>query len=76
VIDETDADLETLTEGAGPHPLFNGVQRCVVVGLREPTFERNGKAVDLRAPGLTMHFDGAEITTRGQVILIEVAATP
>ena len=75
-LDEAGADLESLTEGAGAHPLFNGVKKSIVAGLAEPVIERSGKGVDLRAPGLTLHFDAARVTTRGQEVRIQVEATP
>lgn len=61
VLDADSADVEALTEGAGPHPLFNGVRRLVLTGLPEPEVAEAGGTVGVRAPGLTAEFRGASV---------------
>ena len=53
---------ECLTQGAGSHPLFGGVQSLLLTGLPEDfTPSREGGAVKLTAPGLEATFTGAEV---------------
>lgn len=60
VIDEAGVDLESLTEGAGPHPLFNGVRKVTVAGLPQPDVVRGEGRVAIRTPGVTLTFEGAD----------------
>ena len=53
-------DRPSLTEGVGPHPLFNGARKLVVTGLSEPkVVEAEGK--------VTVETEGAKGTFRGRV---------
>jgi hypothetical protein len=72
VIDEEVADLETLTEGVGPHPLFNGVRRATVAGLARPQIERAGGAVTVRAPGCTARFVSAVAEVSRRQVLVRL----
>ncbi len=76
VIDESGADLEGLTEGVGPHPLFNGVMALTVAGLGEPQTSTAGTEVTVRAPGFTARFANATVATRGSTIVISVGKRP
>lgn len=76
VIDESGADLEGLTEGVGPHPLFNGVRTLTVAGLAEPQTTTAGAEVAVRAPGFTARFANATTATNGRTIVITVAPKP
>jgi hypothetical protein len=62
MIDEAGADLTALTEGAGAHPLFNGVKRVVVAGLGKPAVTNDGGATKVSAPGLAATIRGATVT--------------
>ena len=66
------ADVEVLTEGAGPHPLFNGVARVVLTGLQEPEVSEAGGAVEVSAPGFTATFEGAQIIRGGNTIIVQL----
>ena len=44
-------DHASLTEGAGPHPLFNGARKLTVTGLAEPKVTEAGGRVTLDVPG-------------------------
>lgn len=55
----------TITEGAGAHPLFDGVRRAVLTGLDEPDVHDAGGVVTIRARGLTAEFRGARIERDG-----------
>ncbi len=58
-------DRPSLTTGVGPHPLFNGVRRLTVTGLRsEPTV---AEGEDM----LTITAEGVDVTARGAVLVRE-----
>ena len=57
--------LTFLTDGAGAHPLFNGVQRVVVACLTEPQIDSVAGAVTVRTEGFSASFSGVELR-RGQ----------
>ena len=67
------ADIEVLTEGQGPHPLFNGVERVVLSGLPEPEVREAGGTVSVRGPGFTAEFRGARLTRSGEVVTIRLS---
>lgn len=71
-LDTGAADVEALTEGAGPHPLFNGVQRVVLAGLAEPEVSEVGGTVAVRAPGFRAEFREASFTRSGHVVTIRL----
>lgn len=71
-IDGGAADVEALTEGAGSHPLFNGVVRVVLAGLPEPEVHEADGTVTISAPGLTASFDGARVVRRGRTITVSL----
>ncbi len=73
VVDETDADVEALTEAAGAHPLFNGVARVTIAGIAErPEVDGDGARTVLRAPGFTASFPDADVEVRGRVLMIRL----
>lgn len=76
LIDEAGADVEGLTEGVGPHPLFNGVLTLTVAGLAEPHATTAGTEVSVRAPGFTTRFTSATVATRGTTVYINVNPKP
>lgn len=76
LIDEAGADVEGLTEGVGPHPLFNGVMTLTVGGLAQPEASASGNEVTVRAAGFTAHFRGATLTTRERTAYITLAPRP
>lgn len=65
-----DSSMEALSQGVGPHPLFNGVRRLTVAGLSEREVRNDGKQVTIRAPGLTARFEGAELREVGRDVVI------
>jgi hypothetical protein len=63
----------SLTEGAGEHPLFNGVRRLTVTGLAsEPAVTEAGGKTTIAAENLKAEFTGAEVTRSGQTILVRL----
>ncbi len=73
MLDETGADLTALTEGAGAHPLFNGVRRVVIAGLARPVVKAEGGATTVTAPGLTASIRGAAVTVNEGAREVHVA---
>jgi hypothetical protein len=71
-LDGPSADVEAVTEAAGSHPLFNGVQRVIVSSATEPEFRTTADSVALRAPGLTAEFAQAELTRAARELTIEI----
>jgi hypothetical protein len=66
-------DRASLTEGLGPHPLFNGVARITVAGLSaEPDVREQGDTTTLKAEGLTATLKGARVERSGQTITVRL----
>jgi hypothetical protein len=64
-------DRHCLTEGAGKHPLFEGVARATITGLTsEPRIEETNGAVKISENGLTLDFRGARVAQDGQTVTI------
>jgi len=63
-----------LTDGSGPHPLFNGIRVVELTGLPEPELSRAQGTVTLKAEGLTLAFKGASAQRRGEVITVRVGS--
>lgn len=63
----------SLTEGAGEHPLFNGLQRLTVTGLAsEPAVSESGGKTTVNADNLKAEFTGARVTRSGQTLVIRL----
>ncbi len=73
-IDGDGADIEAFTEGAGEHPLFEGVKRVVFSGLPRPDVRKELSEVTFRAPGLEGHFKDATYVVEGFELIVKVAA--
>lgn len=71
-IDEAGADVEALTEAAGPHPLFNGVRRLIVAGLARPEVATEGGQVTIRGSGFTATFKNASAQVNGTEVVIRL----
>ncbi len=74
-MDGDDADLEALTEGIGPHPLFNGMDRVVIAGLAKPEIETAGGQVVIRGAGLTATFEKAVVSESDTELLVQLEST-
>jgi hypothetical protein len=62
-----------LTEGAGEHPLFNGVRRLTVAGLpSEPTVKESGDAVSIATADLKAEFNAARVAREGRTITVQL----
>jgi hypothetical protein len=67
-------DAEALTEGAGSHPLFQGVRRVELTGLAEPELGKADGKVTVRARGLDLEFKGARATQSGETITVRLGS--
>jgi hypothetical protein len=66
-------DRRSLTEGAGAHPLFNGLRRLTVTGLdSEPAVAESGGRTTVTADNLKAEFTGAHVTRSDRTILIRL----
>lgn len=61
-----------LTEGAGAHPLFNGVRRLVVTGLPEPAIEESDGTLRITVDGVRAEFRGATVVRGDRSIEIRI----
>lgn len=72
-IDGAGADVEMLTEPAGPHPLFAGIARVTVAGLTQrPEVSDDGGRTVIRAPGFTASLRDADVEERGRVLVVRL----
>jgi hypothetical protein len=72
MISAEEADIDALTVGSGPHPLFNGVQRVVIAGLAKPEVTIEGEQVTVQVTGFTASFDRAIVHDNGEELVIEL----
>jgi hypothetical protein len=62
-----------LTEGPGPHPLYNGVTRVVLTGLAgEPALEVSGGHVALELPAFKLDIEGATVEKSGERAYVRI----
>ncbi len=71
-IDAQEADIEALTEGAGPHPLFNGVQQVVIAGLAKPDVRMEAEHVTVRASGFAASFERASVHQSPKKLVVKL----
>lgn len=71
-IDTGDVDIEAFSVGAGPHPLFNGIEEVSIVGLSEHEFTTRGDYVSIQIPGLKAEFAGASIHRSGRETVVQL----
>lgn len=63
-------DRAALTEGLGPHPLFDGVRRVIIAGPVSPVVSNDGDRVSIDANGLQLECTGARVQVRpGDVVI-------
>ena len=74
-IDTAQTDLEALTEGAGPHPLFNGIRRVVVAGLAKPQVETGEDGLSVRADGFSATFSAADVHWGREELVVQLPAS-
>lgn len=59
-------DHVALTHGLEGHPLFAGVDRLWITGLREPSVEERGDTIRIRADGVDVSVIGGTLERAGQ----------
>jgi hypothetical protein len=70
-------DARAVTESAGTHPLFEGVRRVTVTGIREePQVTDSATGIVLKARGVTAEFGGARLERQGRTITVVVSKKP
>ena len=67
-------DRRCLTEGAGTHPLFEGVRRVTVTGLaEEPRTETTDELTRIAISGVTLSFRNGTISRSGNTVTVVVS---
>jgi hypothetical protein len=62
-----------LTEGQGPHPLFQGVRRLTVTGLPgAPPVPSGGRDLTIDLPGLRLRLAGVESSLSGGILRVRL----
>lgn len=62
-----------ITEGAGEHPLFNGVRRLTVAGLpAEPAVEESAAGIKVTAADLKAQFRSARVSREGRTLTVQL----
>jgi hypothetical protein len=69
-IDEGTVDIVALTEGLGPHPLFNGVRRVIITVPTSPVVSTDGDRVGIDTNGLQLECSGARVDVRPSEVVI------
>jgi hypothetical protein len=62
----------SMTEGVGPHPLFNGAKRLIVTGLGPVSFTDKDGTVVIDSDGTKGTFAGASVTQQGQTVVVKL----
>ena len=74
-VDEGTVDIVALTEGVGPHPLFNGVRRVIIAGPASPDVSHDQDRVRIDTKGLQLECTGAKVdVTPGEVVITLVGS--
>lgn len=71
-MDDGGVDIEALTVGVGPHPLFNGIEQVSFVGIEKPELMTEDEHVVIRMPGLEAEFERAIISTGTKKIVVQL----
>ena len=69
-IDENGIDIDALTDGFGPHPIFNGVRRAVIAGVEKPVVTIDGTRVTIQSSGLHLECSAATVEETAQEIRV------
>ena len=75
VIDTGDVDIEALTVGAGPHPLFDGIEEVTIVGFVEQELTAGDDYIFVQIPGLKVEFRPASIQRNVGETVIQLKQT-
>ena len=70
-------NARAITQAAGKHPLFEGVRRVTVTGIRaEPKVRETATGIALEAAGVTGEFAGARTERRDRTITVHLPKGP
>lgn len=70
-------NARAVTESAGKHPLFEGVRRVTVTGLKEePEVRASATGVAFSGAGVAGEFRAARWERKGRTITVQVSKTP
>jgi hypothetical protein len=70
-------NARAVTESAGKHPLFEGVRRLTVTGIRdEPKVAETGSGVSIEGAGVAGKFAGARAERSGRTITVRISKGP
>lgn len=70
-------NARAITEAAGKHPLFEGVRRVTVTGIRaEPKVRETATGIALEAAGVTGEFVGVRTDRRDRTITVHLPKGP
>ena len=62
----------SMTEGVGPHPLFNGAKRLVVTGLGPISLNDKDGKVAIDSDAVKGTFAGASVTQQGKTVTVKL----
>lgn len=65
-----------LSDGIGPHPLFQGIRRVEVTGLAKPSIDTRDGTVRVHTDKVDASFKDASVSTSGQTVLMRLPAAP
>jgi hypothetical protein len=64
-------DAESITEGTKEHPLFNGVKKIIISGLKnKPDVIREDKKINIKTDNISISIENAETEMKENVLLI------
>lgn len=70
-------NARAVTESAGEHPLFEGVRRVTVTGIRdEPKVDETADGVAIEATGVAGEFAGARAQRKGRTVTVLLSKSP
>jgi hypothetical protein len=70
-------NARAVTESAGKHPLFEGIRRVTVTGIRaEPKVRETPSGVAIEAAGVAGEFAGARAERKGRTITVRLSKSP
>jgi hypothetical protein len=74
-MDAGETDVEALTIGVGPHPLFNGIRQVLIAGLARPDVTVDDAHVSIRMPGLEANFERASVHRNTGELVVRLKPT-
>lgn len=72
MLNTPETGIQAVTEGVGPHPLFNGMHRVTIAGLGEPRIASDSGTVSLQVAGFTAQFENASVERSDHRIVLRL----